>query len=54
MHDFKVILIGTLLGAAAVVWLVSRFDRQGEGGCFYRLVMTVLLVPALLLAVVGF
>ncbi len=35
------ILLGMLIGAGGVIAFIARFDRTGESGCFYQLLLTL-------------
>lgn len=37
-------LVGILIGVGGIIALISRLDRTGESGCFYQLLLTVVVV----------
>ncbi len=51
MIDLRMLIVGIFVGAAIVVYLLSRFDKEGGSGCFYILIVLGLLIPALLLVI---
>lgn len=44
------LMVGVLIGVGGIVALVGRFDRSGESGCFYRLLL--LLIAATIAVIV--
>jgi len=40
----QAVLIGMLLGVGGAIAFVARFDRTSESGCFYRLLLTMVVV----------
>jgi hypothetical protein len=46
------VLIGILIGVGGIIALFSRLDRTGDSGCFYQLLLAVV-VGAIVVIVLG-
>ncbi|HLF27423.1 MAG TPA: hypothetical protein VJG32_13905 [Anaerolineae bacterium] len=45
---------GFLMGLASFVGLIARLDRSGESGCFYRLILGLVLILLAAIVLGGF
>jgi hypothetical protein len=43
--------VGFLVGVGAVIAFLGRMDRERENGCFYTLILGLVLVAALAIAI---
>jgi hypothetical protein len=47
LSPFASVAVGFLMGLGSIIVLVKRLDRSGEGGCFYTLLLGVVVVTLL-------
>ena len=46
--NFMSLLIGFLMGAGSLILLISRLDRTGHSGCFYGLLLGIVIAMTMI------